>query len=105
MDKQFSLSGPAVPNNLEARGEEEGWMSNPANSGGARSPMSWSLQKCPNHLAIMQEARPTATVCFELRFLLLQYVKNTWRGPLLSDLGMGILGLDVMIFYISNLYH
>jgi len=43
--------------------------------------MSWSLQKCPNHLAIMQEARTIAAVCFELRSLLLEYVKMAPRIP------------------------
>lgn len=102
MQKQLSLSGPAVPDSLEAGEEEAGWMNNAANSGGARSAVSWSLQKYTNHLAIMQETRKTATVYFELRSLLL-YVNNTWQGPLLSDLGMGLRGPDIIIFYISSL--
>ena len=44
-------------------------------------PASCFLQKCPNHLAIMQEARTTATACFELRSLVPEYIKTAPRIP------------------------
>lgn len=79
MHKQLNLLGPAVPDSLEAKWVA--WLINPEDPEGTRLPVSWFLKKCPNLLAIMQEARTTVTVCFELRSLLPDYAKRASRIP------------------------